>query len=186
VVLGLRRPDFTTASRVAAAVSEALGGKAARALDAAAVEVTIPEAFKADAVGLLARLEALEVEADARARVVVSERTGTVVAGERVRIRPVAISHGGLQVAVSSQPVISQPGPTFGRYPNPNARTVVERQATTTATEESRGTVALPATTTVQELAKALNTLGASARDLVSILQAMKAAGALDADLEVI
>ena len=186
IVLGLRRPDFTTASRIAAAVRGALGGQGVKALDAAAIEITVPEAFKADLVGLFAKLEALEVEADAPARVVVSERTGTVVAGERVRIRPVAVSHGGLQVSITAQSFVSQPAPSFSQTPNPNARTVVTQQATPTATEESRGTLALPATATVEDLAKALNTLGASARDLVSILQAMKAAGALDAELEVI
>jgi flagellar P-ring protein FlgI len=186
LLLGLRRPDFTTASRVAAAVSTSLGGQGARALDAAAVEVTVPEAARADPVALLARLEALEVEADGVARVVVSERTGTVVAGERVRIRPVAVAHGGLRVSISSQPLVSQPNPSFSEAPNPAARTVVARAATTEASEEARGAVALPATTTVQDLARALTSLGASARDLVSILQAMKAAGALDAELEVI
>ena len=186
IVFGLGRPDFTTANRVAAAINGALGGGGARALDAAAVEVIIPETYKADPVSLVAKLEILEVEADGRARVVVSERTGTVVAGERVRIRPVAVSHGGLQVSITTQPIISQPNPTFGQNPNPNARTVVAEVATPSASEEFHGAVALPATTTVQDLARALNTLGASARDLVSILQAMKAAGALDADLEVI
>jgi flagellar P-ring protein precursor FlgI len=188
LVLALHQPDFTTANRVAQALSAALGGSApaAHATDAASVEVTVPEAFKGDPVGLVAKLELLEVEADARARVVVSERTGTVVAGERVRIRPVAISHGGLQVSVSVQPLVSQPGPSFSERPNPNARTVVTEFGTPTASEESRGVIALPGTTTVQDLAKALNTLGASSRDLVSILQAMKAAGALDAELEVI
>jgi flagellar P-ring protein precursor FlgI len=187
LTLGLRRPDFTTASRIAAAIVTALGGaNSARALDAAAVEVTVPQEFQADPVALLAKIEVLEIEADGRARVVVSERTGTVVAGERVRIRPVAISHGGLQVSVTAQPILSQPNPSMSREPNTNARTVVAMQATPSALEESRQTVALPATTTVQELARALNTLGASARDLVSILQAMKAAGALDADLEVL
>jgi flagellar P-ring protein FlgI len=188
LVLALHQPDFTTANRVAQALSAALGGSApaAHAIDAASVEVAVPEAFKGDPVGLVAKLELLEVEADARARVVVSERTGTVVAGERVRIRPVAISHGGLQVSVSVQPLVSQPGPSFSERPNPNARTVVTEFGTPTATEESRGVIALPGTTTVQDLAKALNTLGASSRDLVSILQAMKAAGALDAELEVI
>ncbi|HUK65958.1 MAG TPA: flagellar basal body P-ring protein FlgI [Anaeromyxobacteraceae bacterium] len=186
LTLSLRHPDFTTASRMAEALNSALGGKGAKALDAAAVEVTVPEAFKDNPVGLLAKLEVLEVDEDVEARVVVSERTGTVVAGERVRIRPVAISHGGLQVSVTSQQVVSQPAPNFGQNPNTNARTVVGEQAVPTASEESRATLALPATTTVQDLAKALNSLGASARDLVSILQAMKAVGALDADLEVI
>lgn len=188
LVMALHRPDFTTANRVAQALSAALGGAspAARAVDAASVEITVPAAFKDDPVGLLAKLEVLEVEADGRARVVVSERTGTVVAGERVRIRPVAISHGGLQVSVSVQPLVSQPNPGISQNPNPNVRTVVEQMGTPSASEESRGVLALPATTTVQDLAKALNTLGASSRDLVSILQAMKAAGALDAELEVI
>ncbi|GEJ59180.1 flagellar basal body P-ring protein FlgI [Anaeromyxobacter diazotrophicus] len=205
LVLGLHHPDFTTAHRIAAAVNGSLGGAKsgaapaepapagaappqppARALDPAAVEITVPERFKDDPVALMAQLEVIEVDADERAKVVVSERTGTVVAGERVRIRPVAISHGGLQVSVTVQPLVSQPGASFSQAPNPNARTVVSQAGTPAATEESRGTIALPATTTVQELAKALSTLGASARDLVSILQAMKAAGALDADLEVI
>jgi flagellar P-ring protein precursor FlgI len=200
LVLGLRRPDFTTASRIAAAINKELGGNAAaptgpqsgapapaaRAIDQAAVEIAVAEPLRADPVALLARLEVLEVDADARAKVVVSERTGTVVAGERVHLRPVAISHGGLQVSVTIEPLVSQPGPSFSRAPNPSARTVVTQVGTASATEESRGVLALPGTSTVQDLAKALSTLGASARDLVSILQAMKAAGALDADLEVI
>jgi flagellar P-ring protein precursor FlgI len=130
-------------------------------------------------------VESLSVEADSRARVVVSERTGTVVAGEGVRIRPVAVAHGGLQVAISSSPLVSQPSPFSGNKGD-SARTVVERVATPTAAEESRRAVALPATATVEDLAKALNLLGATARDLVSILQAIKAAGALDAELEVL
>jgi flagellar P-ring protein FlgI len=177
LVLGLHRADFTTASRIAAKVNEALGPGSAKALDPAAVEIT---AKGDDVVALIARVEALEVEADAKAKVVVSERTGTVVAGERVRIRPVMVSHGGLQISITSQPVVSQPAP-FSQ-----GRTVVERTATPSASEESRAAVALPGTTTVDDLAKALDKLGASARDLVSILQAMKAAGALDAELEVI
>jgi flagellar P-ring protein precursor FlgI len=184
IVLALKRPDFTTASRIAAAVNQAAGQGAARALDPAAVQVTPPQ-DQPDPVALLARLEGLEVEVDARARVVVSERTGTVVAGERVRIRPVAIAHGGLQIAVTSTPVVSQPAP-FTSPKTDAVRTVVERAAVPTALDESRQAVALPTTATVEDLARALNLLGATARDLVSILQAMKAAGAFDADLEVI
>jgi flagellar P-ring protein precursor FlgI len=95
------------------------------------------------------------------------------------------VAHGGLQVAVSTTPVVSQPNPLTGNR-NDGTRTVVERVSTPTASEESRQAVALPATATVEDLAKALNLLGATARDLVSILQAIKAAGALDAELEVI
>jgi flagellar P-ring protein precursor FlgI len=184
MVLALKRPDFTTASRIAAAVNQAAGQGTARALDPAAVEVAAPR-DQGDPVALLARLEGLEVEVDARARVVVSERTGTVVAGEGVRIRPVAIAHGGLQIAVTSTPVVSQPAP-FTAQKTDAVRTVVERLGAPTAREESRQAVALPTTATVEDLARALNLLGATARDLVSILQAMKVAGAIDADLEVI
>jgi flagellar P-ring protein precursor FlgI len=180
LVLGLHRPDFTTASRIAAKVNEALGAGSAKALDPAAVEIAAEAAKTDGVVALIAKIELLEVEADAKARIVVSERTGTVVAGERVRIRPVMVSHGGLQISIASQPVVSQPAP-FSQ-----GRTVVERTAVPSAFEESRAAVALPGTTTVEDLAKALDKLGASARDLVSILQAMKAAGALDAELEVI
>ena len=180
LTLALRRPDLTTASRVAAAVNQKLGAGTAKATDSAGISLTLPEAQKADPVAFLASIEALEVEADQRARVVVSERTGTVVAGEGVRIRPVAVSHGGLQVRIQSQPVISQPNP-FGQ-----GTTVQALQTQTQAAETGAGTVALPATSTVEDLAKALNLLGAGPRDLIAVLEAMKTAGALDAELEVL
>jgi flagellar P-ring protein precursor FlgI len=179
LVLGLHKPDFTTASRIAAVVNQALGQGSARAMDSAAVEIKVPEAFKADAVGLMAKVEALEVEADGRAIVVVSERTGTVVAGERVRIRPAMVAQGGLRVSVERVPLVSQPAPfSYGT-------TAVAYQTITTAEEESRRAAALPATTTVEDLTRALNLLGAKPRDLIAVLEALKAAGALDAELEV-
>jgi flagellar P-ring protein precursor FlgI len=180
LVLGLHSPDFTTASRIAAAVNGALGQGSARALDAAAVEVKVPEAMKEDTVGLLARLEALEVEADRRAKVVVSERTGTVVAGASVRLRAATVAQGGLKVSVQRVPIVSQPAPF-------SAGTTVQTQQTyTSAEEEGRGAVALPDTSTVADLAGALNLLGVKPRDLIAILEALKAAGALDAELEVL
>ena len=178
LVLQLRRPDATTASRIAAAVNAALGGETARAVDPAAVEVK-PEAAK-DLVGLLAKIEGLEVDADVRARVVVSERTGTVVAGERVRIRPALVAHGGLTVTIAQTPAVSQP------LPYSRGTTVAGAQAEVAATEAAGRPIGLPATSTVDELVKALGTLGASPRDLIAILQALKAAGALDAEIEVI
>jgi flagellar P-ring protein FlgI len=180
LTLALRRPDVTTASRIAAAVNAKLGAGIARAVDPAAVSLAPPDARKEDAIGFLAEVEALEVESDTRARVVVSERTGTVVAGEGVRLRPVAVAHGGLQLRVQREPVISQPSP-FGK-----GDTVQATSDRAFADESAAGAVALPATATVEDLAKALGTLGASPRDLVSILQAVKAAGALDAELEVL
>ena len=179
LVLGMHKPDFTTATRIAAVVNTALGAGSARAVDSAAVEIKVPDAFKSDAVGLMAKVEVLEVEADSRAVVVVSERTGTVVAGERVRIRPATVSQGGLRVSVQKTPIVSQPAPfSYGT-------TVTASQSYTTADEEGREAVALPGTSTVEDLTKALNLLGAKPRDLIAVLEALKSAGALDAELEV-
>jgi len=180
VTLGLKRPDFTTANNLVEAINKALGEEAAKAVDPAQVVLKVPAAFKGKVVGLLTKVETLEVQADERARVVVSERTGTVVAGERVRIHPVAVAHGGISISVQAFPVIAQPN-AFGQ-----GKTVQTKQAQVDAKEKEKQMVALPATTSVEDLAKALNTLGATPRDLIAILQAMKAAGALDADLEVL
>jgi flagellar P-ring protein precursor FlgI len=180
VLLGLRRREVRTAQRIAEAVNKSVGEEVARAADPSAVEIKIPAAWRGKAVGLLAQLEALEVEADQRAKVVVNERTGTVVAGERVRIREVAVAHGGLAISVSSVPLVSQPGP-FSQ-----GRTATARSASVDVRETGKGVIGLPATTSVEELVKALNLLGATPRDLISILQAMKAQGALDADLELL
>jgi flagellar P-ring protein FlgI len=180
LTLGLKRPDFTTANNLAEAINKALGEEAAKALDPAAVEIKVPAAYKDKAVSLITKLEALEVESDERARVVVSERTGTVVAGERVRIHPVSVAHGGISISIQAMPVVVQPN-AFSQ-----GKTVQTKQAQIDAKEKEKPVVALPATSTVEELTKALNLLGASPRDLIAILQAMKAAGALDADLEVL
>lgn len=181
LVLRLRRPDFTNAARVAAKLSEVLGPDVARALDAAAIELKLPEALAADPVGVIARLEGLEIDADARARVVVSERTGTVVLGENVRLRPAAVSHGGLRVAVATQYAISQP-PALATA----GRTVVAPINQVDATEGGKSAVKVPAAASVDDLVKALELIGAPPRDLIAVLQALRAAGALDADLEVL
>jgi len=180
ITLALKRPDLTTASRIAVAANAKLGDGTAKALDAAAVQLVLPEARKDDPVAFLAQVEALEVEVDLRAKVVVSERTGTVVAGEGVRLRPVAVAHGGLQVRIQRQPSVSQPSP-FGR-----GSTVSTTADEVTASEGSPGAIALGPTATVDDLAKALDALGARPRDLIAVLEAIKAAGALDADLEVL
>jgi len=180
LTLGLKHPDFTTANNLVEAINKALGEEAAKAVDPAQVVLKVPAAYKGKVVGLLTKVETLEVQADERARVVVSERTGTVVAGERVRIHPVAVAHGGISISVQAFPVIAQPN-AFAQ-----GKTVQTKQAQIDAKEKEKQMVALPATTSVEDLAKALNTLGATPRDLIAILQAMKAAGALDADLEVL
>jgi flagellar P-ring protein precursor FlgI len=175
LMLELQKPDATTASRIAAAVNKALGS-GARAVDPATVEVKAP----GDPVAVLASIEAVEVESDERARVVISERTGTVVAGEHVRLRPALVAHGGLTVSISQQPLVSQPQPFS------NGTTSRARFAEVRAEEANGRPAALPATSTVDQLVKALGALGAAPRDLIAILQALKAAGALDADIEVI
>jgi flagellar P-ring protein precursor FlgI len=180
LTLGLKRPDFTTANNLAEAINKSLGEDAAKAVDPAAIEVKVPAAFKGKTVGLMTKLETLMVEADERARVVISERTGTVVAGERVRIHPVSVAHGGVSISIQATPVVFQPN-AFSQ-----GKTAQTKQAQIDAKEKEKPVVALPATATVEELTKALNLLGASPRDLIAILQAMKAAGALDADLEVL
>jgi len=180
LTLGLKRPDFTTANNLAEAINKALGEEAAKAIDPAAVEIKVPAAYKGKSVSLMTKLEGLNVESDEKARVVVSERTGTVVAGERVRIHPVAIAHGGISISVQANPMVFQPN-AFSQ-----GKTTQTKQAQIDAKEKEKAMVALPATSTVEDLTKALNLLGASPRDLIAILQAMKAAGALDADLEVL
>jgi len=181
LVFQLVDPDFTTASRIAQAIDGVLGARSARALDPAAVLVEVPEERRGDLVALVAQLEALEVRADERARVAISERTGTVVAGRNVRIRPVVVSHGGLRVAIGSEPVIAQPAPFANR-----GETVNERVAAIEAEELGKGVQAVPGASSVDELVQALNVLGVAPRDLIAILQAMKAAGALDAEIEVL
>jgi flagellar P-ring protein precursor FlgI len=180
LTLGLKRPDFTTANNVAVAINKALGEEAAKAIDPAAIEIKVPASFKGKSVALMTKIESLDVEADERARIVVSERTGTVVAGERVRIHPVAVAHGGITISIQASPVVSQPN-AFSQ-----GKTAPTKQAQIDAREKEKPVVALPATATVEELTRALNLLGATPRDLIAILQAMKAAGAIDADLEVL
>ena len=180
LLLSLRSPDFTTASRVAAKINEALGEPLAIALDAAAVRVEMKDKAEGAAVTLMAQLETLEVEVDEAARIVVNERTGTVVVGRNVRIRPVVVAHGGLEVTVQATPVFSQPNP-FG-----NGETAQAVDTDVRAEEKAGKPVAVPAASTVDELVAALSALGVSPRDLISILEAMRRAGALDAELEVL
>ncbi len=176
LVLALRRPDIQTAKKIADAVNSALGGTRARATDPAAVEI---DRGSDEAMDVLAKIEDLEVDAVGRARIVISERTGTIVAGEGVRIRPVVVAHGDLQVAVAGDTLVSQPGPFSG------GRTAVTNRAQLDVTEGSGAAKAVPAASTVDELVAALNVLGATPRDVIAILQAMQAAGAVDAEIVV-
>jgi flagellar P-ring protein precursor FlgI len=174
----LNDADFHTAERTAAAIDVALGSPRAHAVDSRRVEV-VP-ASDEDRAALLDRIEAVEVEVTPRARVVVNERTGTVVIGGLVRLQPVSILHGGLTVNVISEVKVSQPNPMAG------GTTQVVRQTTLQAEDKPVNRIDLKEGATVEDLVEELQRTGAGARDVISILQAMKEAGALEADLEVL
>jgi flagellar P-ring protein precursor FlgI len=174
----LNDADFHTAERMAASIDAALGSPRAHAVDSRRVEV-IP-APNEDRAALLDRIEAVEIEVSPRARVVVNERTGTIVIGGTVRLQPVSILHGGLTVNVISEIRVSQPGPLA------NGTTQVVQQASVQANDKPVNRIDLKEGATVEDLVQELQRTGAGARDVISILQAMKEAGALEADLEVL
>lgn len=182
VMLHLRQPDFTTAVKMAQAINTAIGSSAqvAKAQDATSVRVEIPENMREDVASYIAGIEILEVQPDAVARVIINERTGTVVLGGEVKVRPCAVAHGNLKVNVGTSYNASQPAPILGQ-----GQTVVTPQVDVNAKEASGQVKAVPASANIVEVVAALNALGVTPRDLVAILQAMKAAGALDARLEV-
>ena len=180
----LRQKDYTTAYRIAAAVNDAIGNGVARATDAGTVEVAIPEDRRADPVPFFAQLEDIRVEPDRAARVVLNERTGTIVIGSDVRISAVAITHGNLSIRVATRTSVSQPAPFS------ETGTTVAFQNDELAVEEVRtspnASLLVVQGVTVRELVETLNRLGASPRDLIAILQAIRAAGALQAELTLI
>ena len=174
----LNDADFHTAERMAASIDRALGSARAHAIDSRRVEIaTVPDE---DIASLLDRVEEVEVEVYPRARVVVNERTGTVVIGGTVRLQPVSILHGGLSVNVITQPLVSQPNALS------SGTTQVVEQTTVQAQDKPVNRIDLKEGATVEDLVQELQRTGATARDVISILQAMKEAGALEADLEVI
>ncbi|MGD9498191.1 MAG: flagellar basal body P-ring protein FlgI [Armatimonadota bacterium] len=172
----LHNPDFTTACRVAAAIDQHVGAGCARALGAALVQVSVPP-HVADMVAFVTSIEQLTVEPDAPARVVINERTGTVVIGQHVRIAPVAISHGSLTIQVRSELQVSQPSPFSG------GQTVVVPARELQVAEGDGQVMALPPQGSLNELVTALNALGVKPRDLIAIIQALEAAGALEAEV---
>lgn len=172
----LREPDFTTASRMARAINQTLGVPVAMALNPGIVSVYNPDST-ANAVDFVSRLEQVEVSPEEFARVIINERTGTIVAGSRVSIGEVAISHGNLDIEVSTQFDVSQPDPLSKGQTEVTPDTQVE------AKEGKGNVIVVPDATTIQDVARALNAVGASPRDIISIFQAIKAAGALRAEL---
>jgi len=181
--LQLRYADFTTAARAAAALNARYGGSGpppARAENAALVSVQIPAAYAARPVDFIAEMEALMVDADQPAKVVVNERTGTIVMGREVRIAPVAILHGNLTVEIQTSVESLAPRPA------PASPAAVPVKTSVAVTEDAARHVLLQKGATVEELVEALAAIGSTPRDVIAILQNLRAAGALDAELEVI
>lgn len=180
ITLKLHQPDFTTASRVAEAINRTQGSHVAAALDAGRIQIRVPENYRSDSVEFLSSVENLTIEPDRKAKIVVNERTGTVIAGGDIKISEVTISHGDLRISILTEYFVSQP--IFSR--SPGVRTEVVPRTNLEAVEETPVTLSLPAYTTVADLVAALRKVKTSSRDIISILQAMKSAGALYAELE--
>lgn len=181
VPLSLREPDFATAVRVAGAINADLGEGKARVLDPGTVAVAVPTQYRDALPDLMARLEALTVTSDTPARVVINERSGTIVVGANVRIAAAAVAHGNLSVRISTRFEVSQP--------NALARTgdtVVVPNTNVDVREGTARLVSLEEGTTLDAVVRALNTLGATPRDIIAIMQALKAAGALHAEIVII
>jgi flagellar P-ring protein precursor FlgI len=180
VDLELDRADFTNVGRVTQALNDAFGRPIASALDGRSIRLSLPAEFRQRPVEFIAAVEAVSVDMDAKAKVVVNERTGTVIIGSDVTISPVSISHGNLSIQIETHFDVSQPQPLS------QGQTVVTPEQKVTAQEQRSNFVTLNKNATVEDLIRALNALGVTPRDTIAILEALKAAGALQAELEII
>ncbi len=181
LLLTLRDPDFTTMERVAGVINTELGSGAARPLDGGSLRISLPEGSDAEGLySLISRIEQLDVSTDTVSRVIINERTGTVVLGENVTISEVAVSHGDISIEIKTQYLIFQPNELA------TGRTVVQPKAILGVKEKKARLIVLPKAVRLRDVVRALNLVGVTPRDLVAILEAIKAAGALHAELEVI
>ncbi|KAA5605754.1 flagellar basal body P-ring protein FlgI [Roseospira marina] len=181
VKISLRNPDFTTGRRIANAINTYLGTEVSEPLDPGTVLLRVPRGYPGGVVALLTDVEQLRVEPDQLARVVIDEQTGTIVIGENVRIDTVAIAQGNLTIRVTETPQVSQPAP----FSTSGQTAVVPRtQIEVDEDEDNQLTVVNPGVT-LQDLVNGLNALGVGPRDMISILQAIKAAGAMQAEIQV-
>lgn len=179
VSLSLSNPDFTTAARISAAIN-ARYGSISRADNPGKVDITLPFMYQNKVNDFIAEIENLYVTPDNIAKVVVNERTGTIVMGGNVSVDEIAIAQGGLSINITKSTDVNQPAPfSLGE-------TITTKNTDVTVTEDKAHTIVLPATANVSDIVGALNAVGATPRDIISILQAIKAAGALHADLEII
>lgn len=179
LTLVLRQDDFTTASRLGHAVNERFGAGTAHALDGRNIAVKVPAKYLDDSVGFIAELETVRLQTDMVAKVIINERTGTIIMGRDVRLSSVAISQGGVTVRIGTEYDVSQPSVL-----SKTGDTTVVPRTTVEVKERKPESIILPDGATVEEVVRGLRAVGATARDIISILQAIKAAGALAADLE--
>jgi flagellar P-ring protein FlgI len=178
--LALRNPDLTTSRRIAAAINDFLGGDAAEPTDPSTISIQIPARYQGNMIRLLTEIEQLRVEPDQLAKIVIDERSGIIVIGKDVRVSNVAIAQGNLTVTISEQPQVSQPEPFS------NGRTVVVPRTNVKVDTEGGNKLAIvKESVTLKDLVDGLNALGIGPRDLIAILQAIKTAGALQAEIEV-
>jgi flagellar P-ring protein precursor FlgI len=195
----LNNPDFNTADRAVKAINLRFGEKIAKSIDSGTLKFRVPEEFENKVVNLIAQIGEIEVEPDSVAKVIVNEKTGTVVVGENVRIQKVAVAHGNLSIQIKEKNNVSQPqafAPSGGGIAPrqmdggtvvaPGGSTVVTPESQVAVAEDSSRLLLIPKGRTIGELVNALNAIGVTPRDLITILQAIKAAGALQGELEII
>ncbi|MFQ5454941.1 MAG: flagellar basal body P-ring protein FlgI [Nitrospirota bacterium] len=180
LIITFHQQDFTTTFRISQAINRLLGKSNATPLDSGTIELLVPEQYKNRIVEMIALIEVLDIPVDTPARIVVNERTGTIVMGENVRISTVAISHGNLTIQIKTELQVSQPEP-FSK-----GETVVLPQSNVEVKEQDAKLLLLKQGVNIGEVVKALNAIGVTPRDLIAILQSIKAAGALHATLEII
>ena len=175
----LRNADFTTAKRIASAINDYIGAATAEPLDPSTVQLTIPQQFRSKVVALLTEIEQLQIEPDLPAKIVIDERSGIIVLGRDVRVSTVAVAQGNLTVSISEAPQVSQPAPLS------RGRTRVVPRTQVGVQEDGKKLALVQEGVSLQQLVDGLNALGIGPRDMIAILQAIKAAGAIQADIEV-
>ncbi|MBU0665468.1 MAG: flagellar basal body P-ring protein FlgI [Proteobacteria bacterium] len=176
----LRSSDFSTAANMSDEINSTFGDGTANPIDSTTVKVTIPDKYKTEPVPFIARLESLDIKVDTNAKVVINERTGTIVMGQDVRLSTVAVSHGNLSIVIKESADVVQPNPLAP------GETVVIPQTSVAITEEEGGLTVVKEGVSISAVADALNAIGATPRDLIAIFQAIKAAGAMQGELIVL
>ena len=181
LVLKLKNPDFTTASRISTVLKKRFNGLNAKAIDAGNIRITLPSEYSNDSVAFITKLEGMTIHPDSRARIVINERTGTVVSGGDVSISMITVSHGDIKLSIVTDFLVSQP--SFVSRPSDNIQTQVVSDTSIDVSEEIPVNLSLPENTSVADLVTALRKVKTSSRDIITILQAIKRAGALHAEL---